>query len=157
MNKECYLKAIRILTRKDYSIHKLTKKLLDLNFSNDDVSLVINTLVDERFLREDQYIESRVKGFMHKYCSPTFIQQKLSEENCKIEISSIIEIFEEYNYSTSYQIDYLIDKKLRSIKNVDNNTYPKIMRFLLSKGHNYNESKALLLKKLDRYSFDYPL
>lgn len=140
--KDTYYHAIKLLTRQDYSVHKIKSKLNEKKFPKQTIEEVIAELLEKKYLREDLYAGARVKGFMHKGYSISYICQKLSLENVQIEKSEIEDIFTEYDFSESSQIDYLIDKKARNVdldKLVDLNFKQKLLRFLLSKGHNYSQ------------------
>jgi len=151
-NKKCYLLAIKMLAKKDYSRHKLSKKLIDRKFEKAIVNEVIDYLVEEKYLKEEYYIEARIKGFMYKNYSPDYIQQKLNQEFCYPEMEQITTIFREYNYDSEFQIKDLIRKKLNLMtveKDNAQKSREKLIRFVLSKGHSYGEASGYINHAID--------
>lgn len=145
--KDTYYHAIKLLTSKDYSVHKLKTKLTEKKFPKDIVEIVIQELLDKNYLKEELYAGARVKGFMHKGYSINYIVQKLAQEKVVISKSEVEDIFSEYRFSEFSQIQYLIEKKSRS-KSIeailDSNFKEKLLRFLLSKGHNYSSCEKII-------------
>lgn len=145
--KDAYYHSIRLLTRQDYSVHKIKTKLTDKRFSKEVVENVISELLEKKFLKEELYAGARIKGFMHKGYSVQFIIQKLAQESVTVTRDEVEEVFNEFNFTEEYQINYLIDKKARNQQIddlVDLNFKQKLLRFLLSKGHNYSQSQTLV-------------
>jgi len=139
MSNIAYNYLIKILSARDYSEHKLREKCKNRGYSQEETDLAINEIKDNNYLREDLYIEARIKAFMNKGYSAYYIQQKLKEEHLKIDSESIEEVFTENKMSDTDQIKNLIRKKVRSEINE-----AQILRFLLGKGHNYTTSKKAL-------------
>ena len=147
---DTYKYALKLLCKRDYSRYKLKEKLKGKSF--EDIDDVIDLLVEKRYLREDYYQEARVKGFMHKGYSPTWIQSKLAEEFCPTNLDFIYSIFKEYNVETQEQIDRLVSKK---IPNEIPESYEdlfkmkgKILRFVLSKGHSMGAAQSVLERQI---------
>ena len=80
---KAYNYLIRLLSARDYSEYKLREKCRQKEFPPEDIDEAIQRVKDQNYLREDQYIEARIKGFMSKNCSPHYIQRKLKEEKLK--------------------------------------------------------------------------
>ncbi len=149
-SKKAYNYLIRLLTRRDYSRYKLEQKLRERKFSNTAIQESIEEIIRLNYLREDNYIEARIKGFMHKNCSKSFIQSKLAEEFLNVELEKIEAVFNEYEITEEDQIERLIQKKLphqtpKSLSfeermKIEN----KIMRYILSKGHQLGLSRSIL-------------
>ncbi len=136
-----YQYSIKLLTQKDYSQAKLRRKLLEKDFEEQDIDETINCLIEKRFLREDFYIEARVRGLMKKFYSPYFIQQRLEQENCFVQIDTIDEIFAEQKVSTIDQITEFIQKKIKITSTCDKQ---KLIAQLMNKGHEIDEIKQVL-------------
>ena len=64
--KRIYNYAIKLLTGRDYSEVKLKEKLRLKNFDKIVVEKVIAEIKERGFLREESYLEARIKAFMHK-------------------------------------------------------------------------------------------
>ncbi|MBC7427213.1 MAG: RecX family transcriptional regulator, partial [Bacteriovorax sp.] len=60
----------------------------------------------------------------------------------------IQEIFEENHVNEEEQIERLVKKKLGSKTNLDFNEQGKILRYLISKGHDFSTSKKVLKNTL---------
>lgn len=144
-----YLYAIRLLAKKDYSEYKLRKKLNDRQFESEEIDAAIETLLDKGYLREDYYAEARIKGLMYKGYSPNYIVQKLAQEHVETTIETILEIFSSCDYSQESQIKELASKKLRGLKVSDPKTREKILRFVLSKGHDYGRCAATITELIE--------
>lgn len=148
--KKAYSYAIKLLTGRDYSKVKLAQKMRERDFSNESIRLVIEELERQNFIREDLYIEARIKGFMFKRCSPQYIAQKMAQESLSVDLELIEKIFSEYGQSTELQISELIRKKIPS-RIAENQTREekdkirnRVLRYLLNKGHSFSQSQKLL-------------
>jgi len=138
MTNKAYLALIRLLSSRDYSEIKLREKLKQRKFQPEEIDIAIAKIKEENYLNEASYIEARIKAFMNKGCSPKYIQQKLMQENLKVEINIIENIFSEYNNESSSQIKSLIKKKLKK-PITDYSEKVKLIRFLMTKGHKLDE------------------
>lgn len=147
-NHPAYKYAIRILSKRDYSRAKIRQKLIDREY-HDVAEELIELLVEKRFLREDFYIESRIKGLMKKNYSPSYIISKLKEEQLDVNLGQVNMVFDEFNTTAFDQIETLIRKKslLHNWTTSDleeQSNKVKLIRFLQSKGHNWHEIGELL-------------
>lgn len=143
-----YKYAIRILSKRDYSRAKLKNKLIQKDFE-DVADDLIELLVSKKLLREDFYIESKIKGMMKKNYSSSYIKSKLNEEGTQVSGEMIQNIFEEWGYTGIKQIEELIRKKSilhnwRGEDYKDPNNRPKLVRFIQSKGHNWEDLRDFL-------------
>lgn len=140
-NKKCYNQALRILTRQDYSEYKLTQKLKEKGFEKSVISSVIQDLIEKNYLREDLYIEGRVKGFLRKGYSYQVIQYKLSQEMCTASLEEIENLAFEIGYQERDQLRELVEKKVRIdydfLKSKDDKQKFKerVMRYAANRGH----------------------
>jgi regulatory protein len=133
-----YKYAIKLLSKKDYSKYKLLLKLQSKNYESYEIDEVINLLIEKKFLREDEYIRSRVKSLMNKGYSKSYIHQKLEQEYLDATPDIINSVFDEYRLTETKQVKNLISKKLKnSVKEtpITDIEKVKITRFLASKGH----------------------
>jgi len=143
-SKKAYSYLIKILSSRDFSEHKLREKLRNRNYSADEIDDAIAEVKAKNFLREDNYIEARIKAFMSKGYSPNYILQKLSQEHLNSDLELIHQIFSEHKISIHDQIDRLIRKKMTALLNIDYEDETRILRYLLSKGHEYSDSKRIM-------------
>ena len=146
MNKsnKAYMYLVKLISSRDYSEHKLREKLKTRKFPANEIEDSINEIKNKGYLRENIYTESRVKAFMHKGYSPEYIRQKLALEHLTISTTEIEEVFIEHQTSQTDQIERLVRKKLQGKSDIDYDGENKILRFLISKGHDYSISKKIL-------------
>jgi regulatory protein len=148
--KKAYFYLIRILTKRDYSRYKLEQKLRERGYTRQAIDESIAEIISLNYLREDNYIEARIKGFMHKNCSMTYIRSKLAEEFLEVEISLIEEVFVEHGISEKDQITRIIHKKLPPTPSNELDydsrikSENKILRYLYGKGHQIGTARAIL-------------
>ena len=139
MSQQAYSYLVKILSGRDYSEHKLREKLREKKYSANEIDAAINEIKERGFLREDSYIEARVKAFMNKGCSVSYIKQKLQQEKLTVSEDVIHEIFEEHQVTENAQIERLLGKKLKHISDdkIDaQKEKQKAIRYAFSKGHN---------------------
>lgn len=158
MSKIAYNYLVKLLSFRDYSEHKLREKLREKKFSPEESETAINDLKSKGYLKEDLYTEARIKGFMHKHYSASYIKQKLKVEKLEVEISTIWDIFEEYHISEEDQIQNLLRKKLKNKKEtLEKEDYYKLsqsaIRYVISKGH----EPSKVFKQIKNYNFNIKL
>lgn len=147
MNKDCYQKAVRLLTKKEYSRPKLEEKLITSGFTSDDSQLVVSKLHSLGLLKEDWYIETKIKNMMRKGYSKLHIQQRLSYESLEVELETINTVFDQYNQDESSTIQSILDKKAQRFhSNWDRLEHDeqlkikaKLIRALTAKGYSLND------------------
>jgi regulatory protein len=142
--QKAYSYLVKILSSRDFSEYKLRKKLQERNYPASEIDEAINEIKARNFLREDSYIEARIKAFMNKGYSPSYIEQKLSEEHLKVTQDLIHSIFVEYNLTPEMQIQRLASKKMKNCENIAYEEQNKILRYLLSKGHDLTLARKIL-------------
>lgn len=144
MNKTAYQYSITLLTKKDYSIHKLTDKLISKKFLEEEIEETIKKLTDQRYLREETYTENLILSCLRKNQGNLYIKRKLENENLNTNDEIINNIREEYKISSESQIKALIIKKTKYSELPTSLTEKlkiktKLMNYLLSKGHDGDE------------------
>ena len=136
--------AIRILSLRDYSIHKMKQKLKERQCSPEDIEAVIEKLLEFNYLREEEYTRQRMKQLIVKGYANRTIMQKLTHEHLKADESEIEKIRNEQDLTSESQLSYLIEKKLR-YKEIPTEfeakmkLKQKVMRFCISKGFDYSQ------------------
>jgi regulatory protein len=143
-SKKAYLYLVKLLSSRNYSEHKLREKLSAKNYPADEIESAINEIKTRGFLREDLIAESRVKSFMEKGYSPEYIRQRLALEHLTVSDDEIQAVFSEYRLTPEDQIDRLIRKKIQGKAGLDYDEENKVLRYLLSKGHDFGDSKKIL-------------
>ena len=153
--KEAYNYSIYLLSKRDYSNYKISQKLKSRKYSKETIEKVIQKVTDQGYLREEVYTTMRIKTLLYKGCANFFIKQKLSQEFLEVDDHRIDQLREENHISKKESIHYLIEKKLR-YKEIpkDKSEYfklkDKVIRFLISKGHDYQSAKELLQDYMDQ-------
>lgn len=143
-SSKAYTYLVKLLSARDYSEHKLREKLREKKYPADEIESSINEIKAKGYLREEVYAEARVKAFMNKGYSPDYIRQKLAQEHLTVTDEVIEDIFSEYHVSVEDQIDRLVRKKMHGKTEFDFEGESKILRFLLSKGHDFGASKKIM-------------
>lgn len=141
--------AIRLLTLRDYSKHKMTQKLKERDFDISDIDYVIEKLEEYNYLRESEYTLARIKQLLVKGYSNSYIIKKIAQEKLTTSNEAIDKIRNEQNLNSDSQIQNLIEKKIR-FKSIPTDfddrmkLKRKLTNYLVSKGHNYNEINAAI-------------
>lgn len=143
--EKAYLYAIRLLAKRDYSEVKMRQKLRDKGFPAEHQDYALDEVLRKNYLREDAYINSKIKGWMLKGYSPTHISFRFIQEQLQVSEDTIREVFKEERVTTEDQIQWLIQKKRvdKSIFENSKEAYKqrqKVLSFLASKGHDIGTS-----------------
>tara|TARA_R110002049_G_scaffold300514_2_gene491441 strand:- start:537 stop:1016 length:480 start_codon:yes stop_codon:yes gene_type:complete len=155
MNKECYQKAIKLLSKKEYSRPKLKAKLMSVGYTEDDSVEAISKLYDLGLLKEDWYIESKIKSLMRKGYSKNHIQQRLSQEELEVSLSLIDEIFSQNDMQEQGAIEQILVKKGQRYQaswpsfeyDERQKIKTKLIRAIISKGYSPQEG----ISAVERY------
>ena len=144
MSTKAYSYIVKLLSSRDYSEYKLREKLEDKKFIDSEIDDALNEIKNRGYLKENVYNEARIRSLMNKNYSPGYILQKLNQEHLDTNLEEIVEIFNENQVSTQDQIELLIKKKMHGSTELNYEGQNKILRYLLSKGHDFDESKKCL-------------
>ncbi len=139
MSKQAYSYLVKLISARDYSEHKLREKLREKKFPANEIEDALNEIKSRGYLREEAYSEARIKAFMSKGYSVSYIKQKLQQEKLTVSEDQIQDIFQEHRETEEDQIRRLLGKKLKVIPEDKEEAYKekqKAVRFALSKGHN---------------------
>ena len=143
-SNKAYLYLVKIISGRDYPESKLRQKLQEKKFQPEEIELAINEIKARGYLREDIYIEGRIRVFMEKGYSPSYIRHKLAEERLSVTDEEVEIVFNLHRLSPEVQIDRLIRKKLQGKIEFDYALKNKVLRFVLSKGHDFEDSKKIM-------------
>lgn len=147
--KEAYNYCVFLLSKRDYSKYKIQQKLKSRKYSEDNIKEVIQLLVDQNYLREEAYLRMRIKTLLYKGVSNYYIKQKLSQEKLNASDEYIDALREENHMSKEDSLEYLLNKKLRG-KEIPQEYEAKaklknnVLRFLISKGHSFQDANQAL-------------
>lgn len=137
--QKAYTYTVKLLTGRDYSEKKLKEKLYQKKVAKDIIEKVLGEIKDKGFLREESYVEARIKAFMNKGYAKKYILQKISQEAQSIQLETVEEIFNEHRMTEEEQVQKLVYKKrpenLPSEFEDKRKLFQKILRFVVSKGH----------------------
>ena len=144
--KRCYNDAIKLISRRDYSSYKITQKLLSKNYDQSTIDETIDKLVDQNYLREEEYKRIRIKILLTKGHSNSYIKQKCDQEKLKVADEDIQVIKDLYEFNDQKMIEELILKKTRYVDiplghEQKQKLKNKVCRFLISKGYRYDQFK----------------
>ena len=142
--KEAFSYIVKLLSAREYSEHKLREKLRTKKFPANEIEEALVEIKAKGYLREEVYTEARVRSFMNKAYSVDYIRQKMAQERLTISEEQIQEIFEENDMSEESQIERLVRKKIGTKTNLDFDQQGKVLRYLISKGHDFSTSKKVL-------------
>lgn len=144
MSTKAYSYIVKLLSSRDYSEYKIREKLKLKEFPAIEIEDALNEIKSRGFLRDTVYNESRIRSLMNKNYSPNYILQKLNQEHLDTNIEQIVDVFNENQVSSLDQIELLIKKKIQRNTEFDFDGQNKILRYLLSKGHELDESRKCL-------------
>jgi regulatory protein len=153
MNQRIYNYSIHLLARRDYSEFKLKTKLRSKKDNlPHEIDEVIVKLKENGLLREENYRRLFIRKWMLKGESEEKIRRRGSLEKLEFYVEEFKLIEKELGFDDSDSIEKLIEKKIR-FKEIPKDPIEKfklrdkILRYLISKGHCYEDSK----KVLDRF------
>ncbi len=144
--KKAYNTCIRLLGKKDYSVYKMKTKLRERGYDKEIREEVIKELLEKKYLREDLYIEARIKGFIRKGYAPNVILYRLSQEQCHTTQEHIDGILQELGLGREVQLRETIEKKLRLdgdfVKDKEK-LRQKVLRYCISRGHSISDASRV--------------
>jgi len=150
MSQRIYNYCIHLLARQDYSEFKLRQKLRSKpqNLPH-EIDEAIEKIKANGLLREESYRRLFIRKWLMKGESEDKIRRRGSQEELVFSSEEFESAASELGLSSEDNIQKLIEKKLR-MKEIpkDRESYYKLrektLRFLISKGHSYDEAKTSL-------------
>jgi len=145
-----YSRAIKLLSKQDYSEFKIKTKLQAIGLDKDQIDLAIDKIKRENFLNDERYQNNLVRKLIHKGYSSLYIQKKLELEGICISEEDIHLTFEELKIGSKDQIKMLMEKKLPGNTIIfkseieKQKTIKKLLNFILAKGHEFEETLAYI-------------
>jgi SOS response regulatory protein OraA/RecX len=156
--RRIYNYCVHLLARQDYSEHKLRQKLRskpqNLPHSIDEAIKKIN---ENGLLREEAYRRLFIRKWMIKGESEEKIRKRGGMEKLSFEDHEFKLCSEELGFRDEDSLEKLLAKKLRS-KDIPlglvekSKLRDKVLRFLISKGHSFEESKRAINRHFDQIS-----
>lgn len=150
--RRIYNYCIHLIARQDYSEYKLRKKLRSKpqNLPH-QIDEAIEKLKAKGLLREESYRRLFIRKWMLKGESEDKIRKRGSQEKLTFEDGEFEICAQELGFTDDESLEKLVAKKLRS-KEIPKNPAEKfklrdkVLRFLISKGHSFEDSKKSLAK-----------
>lgn len=134
----CYSAALRLLSGREYSSHKMKMSLLRKGFERDTIDRVIALLIDRNYLRENVYIRYKIRTLVAKGFAPRYVVSKLQDEKLSVDVDTVGELMKEMEVTQEGQVKSLIEKKMATLTPSTKGLREKVLRYLLSKGHDYS-------------------
>lgn len=150
MNQRIYNYSIHLLARQDYSEFKLRQKLRSKkNNLPHEIEEVLVALTARGLLKEENYKRLFIRKWMIKGESEQKIIKRGAMEKLEFETEEFRAIEIELGFTDEDSIEKLVQKKLRSKEIPEdyaskNKLRDKVLRFLISKGHSFEDSKRAL-------------
>jgi len=150
MNQRIYNYCIHLLARQDYSEFKLRQKLRSKKDNLlHEIDEVLAKLIENSLLNETNYRRLFIRKWMFKGESREKITKRGAMEKLSFTNEEFDAIEEELGFNDSDSLEKLIAKKLRSKEiPTDKESFyklrEKVLRFLISKGHDYSDAKDAL-------------
>jgi SOS response regulatory protein OraA/RecX len=145
-----YNKAIKLLSKQDYSEPRLKQKLQTAGMSDEMIESAVIKLKRQNLLQENTYINNFIRKHMRKGFSISYIREKLERENLIVDDEKIAEVFNEEDLTHNKQIKSLINKKLPQgfrppANDIDRQKLiNRLLGHLFSKGHNIDDGLSYL-------------
>lgn len=155
MSTKAFTYIVKLLSAREYSEHKLREKLKEKKFPANEIEDALSEIKARGHLKEEVYAEARIRGFMNKSYSVNYIRQKMAQEHLVVSEEIIQEIFEDNNMSEEQQIERLARKKIGMKTDLDGGEQGKILRYLISKGHDFSLSKKVLKSVMGSNAADF--
>ena len=152
MNKRIYNYSIHLLARQDYSEYKLRQKLRSKKDNlPHEIDEVLLKLKGNGLLHEENYRRLFIRKWMLKGEAEDKIRKRGAMEKLQFDSEEFQRVETELGFNDEDSIEKLVAKKLRSKEiPVDPKEKfklrDKVLRFLISKGHSYEESKQSVSK-----------
>jgi len=152
MNQRIYNYSIHLLARQDYSEFKLRRKLRSKKDNlPHEVEEVLVSLKTKGLLREANYKRLFIRKWMMKGEGEDKIKKRGHMEKLEFEENDFEDVARELGFTDDDSLEKLVSKKLRA-KDIPTGRKElqklrdKTLRFLISKGHSYEEAKKSLNK-----------
>lgn len=150
MSSRIYNYSIHLLARQDYSEYKIRQKLRSKKQNlPHEIEEAIEKLKANGLLKEAPYRRLFIRKWMMKGESEQKIRQRGGMEKLTFEEGEFEAISEELGFSDDESLEKLVQKKMRSktIPSDPKEKYKlrdKILRYLISKGHSFEESRKTI-------------
>ena len=143
--------SLYLLKLRDRSVGEISNKLKDKGFSQEDISLTVEFLLEHSFLDDHRFARNFVRQrLLSRKQGTRLLRQKLKEKQIKDDIieEALAEIDSKSEFSSACD---LAQKWLSSHKNVpEEMRWNKIGSFLTRRGYDYDQVKKVLSEILNK-------
>jgi regulatory protein len=139
-----------LLSKQDYSIHKLQQKAQQKQYSSEITQQVIQEFLEKGYIREAIYAKSKTLAWHRKGISLSMIQRKLAMEKVIVSLDDMRNWLSENQLDDADMTQSLVAKKLKNIDLSSLSTEERLkikdkaMRYLVSKGHSFDVAKEAI-------------
>jgi regulatory protein len=138
ISKNCYLRAIKLLSMREYSEKKLRTKLEHLEYQKEIIDLAVDELKAKNYLQDERFKEMKCRSLLRTGLGAEQIIPRLKEEGIVISRNEIDSMREDLGINVDDQVAQLIEQKLAksTFKKVkeEYKLVSKLYQHLISKG-----------------------
>ena len=132
---------MRFLAARDYCVSGLAMKLQTKGYDPREVEQVLEELRQKGYIDQERYRNSTIRRLLKKHYSNWSIQKQLEQEGVSASSEQIDEMRNEIHLNTEEQIRQLIRKKTALVSLEKPKSEEKILRYLISRGHSYEQCR----------------
>ncbi len=154
----CHSYGLWLLSRRNYSILKLRRKLQSKKFAPAEIDQCIHQLVEQGFLRERMYVEEKVRLWSTRGYSPSLIQRRLRVDGIHLTPSEWSEVTQTVGLEdpkSSQVLETLIQTEIRKLRHpfstdreAQTKVENKILRAVFRKGYSPSLARPLIRQHL---------
>lgn len=142
MNKSILHAAIRLLSRREHSVKELRQKLLTKSFEPEEITPVIEFLLDNDYVSNIRFAESVIRNKISRGYGWQHIQQELKHKGVSQEIYGAVLAEQEVDWYLQAELAY--QKKYGDTAAEDAKDKAKRLRFLQYRGYSIDECLSAL-------------
>lgn len=142
LNKTVLHKGIDLLSRREHSVKELSNKLRIREYQEDEITEVLNFLVQEDYLNELRYTDSVYRTRKNKGYGKLYIENELSQKGIKQ--SMIAEVSDDLDIDWYQHAESVYQKRYKNIEIVDQKEKAKRIRFMQYRGFSSDEIFTVL-------------
>ena len=142
MNKAILHKGIDLLSRREHSKQELRNKLRLREFQDNDISIVLDYLIENDYLSESRFADSVYRTRVNKGYGKRFIENELAQKGVNsldIELAA-----QELEIDWYHQAEIVYRKRFNDIEIIDKKDKAKRIRFLQYRGFSTDEIFTVL-------------
>lgn len=142
MNKSILHSAIGLLSRREHSTKELTQKLLLRKFEQEEITPVIEYLIEENYLSHERFAESVFRTRVNRGYGWLYIKNELAQKGISSSLISQLKNNQQIDWYLQAELAY--NKRFGTTAVIDQKDKAKRARFLQSRGFSSDEIFAIL-------------